>query len=157
MHISRRRFLQASGVAAVLPAMPRLARADLPAANGTLTVVSDGHLTLPASFVFDGMPADELTAILSEYGIDKASVTPPCNVTLYRDSERTILFDVGSGSKFMPTAGDLIDNLAAAGVSPEDVTHVVFTHAHPDHIWGLLDDFDDPAFPEASYLIGKDE
>ena len=39
----------------------------------------------------------------------------------------------------------------------EDVTDIVFTHAHPDHLWGLLDDFDDPLFPDASYMIGKTE
>ncbi|HAJ84258.1 MAG TPA: MBL fold metallo-hydrolase, partial [Rhodobacteraceae bacterium] len=34
---------------------------------------------------------------------------------------------------------------------------VVFTHGHPDHLWGLLDDFDDPVFIEATYMIGKAE
>ena len=34
---------------------------------------------------------------------------------------------------------------------------MVFTHAHPDHLWGLLDDFEDPAFPNATYMIGKSE
>ena len=57
----------------------------------------------------------------------------------------------------MPTAGKVLDTLEAAGVSAEEITHVIFTHAHPDHIWGLLDDFDEPAFPEAAYLMGRDE
>ena len=34
---------------------------------------------------------------------------------------------------------------------------MVFTHAHPDHIWGLLDEFDDPLFTEATYMMGRDE
>lgn len=33
----------------------------------------------------------------------------------------------------------------------------MFTHAHPDHIWGLLDDFGDPQFPEATYMMGRAE
>ncbi|MEO1114842.1 MAG: MBL fold metallo-hydrolase, partial [Pseudomonadota bacterium] len=51
----------------------------------------------------------------------------------------------------------LVAGLEHAGVAPEDVTHVVFTHAHPDHIWGLLDEFDDPLFADAAYLIGGTE
>ena len=57
----------------------------------------------------------------------------------------------------MPTAGKIVDALEAVDVAPEDVTHVIFTHAHPDHIWGLLDDFDEPLFYEASYMMGRAE
>jgi len=34
---------------------------------------------------------------------------------------------------------------------------VLFTHAHPDHIWGLLDDFDDLLFADAEYMMGRAE
>jgi hypothetical protein len=37
------------------------------------------------------------------------------------------------------------------------VTHVLFTHAHPDHLWGLLDEFDEPLFANAEYMIGAAE
>jgi glyoxylase-like metal-dependent hydrolase (beta-lactamase superfamily II) len=76
---------------------------------------------------------------------------------LMRAGQRTVLFDVGSGPGFSPNSGILLTSLAALGVVPEDVTDVVFTHAHPDHLWGLLDDFDDPLFANASYMIGKTE
>ncbi|WP_204114529.1 MBL fold metallo-hydrolase [Shimia biformata] len=82
---------------------------------------------------------------------------PDCNVTVFRDGTRTILFDVGAGADFMPTAGELPDALGQIGVSLDEVTHVVFTHAHPDHIWGVLDDFDDPLMPNATYLMGRRE
>ena len=29
--------------------------------------------------------------------------------------------------------------------------------AHPDHIWGLLDDFDEPLFYDATYMMGRAE
>jgi len=51
----------------------------------------------------------------------------------------------------------LLTSLEALGVAPEDITDVVFTHAHPDHLWGLLDDFDDPLFTQARYMIGRRE
>jgi len=103
------------------------------------------------------MPADKVAEILSRYDLSGDSLTPDCNVTLIRDGERTILIDVGAGPEFMASAGKLQDALAAIDVAPETVTHVIFTHAHPDHLWGLLDDFEDPVFPNATYLIGKAE
>jgi glyoxylase-like metal-dependent hydrolase (beta-lactamase superfamily II) len=48
--------------------------------------------------------------------------------------------------------------MAAAGIDHKAVSKVLFTHAHPDHLWGVLDDFDDtPMFPNASYLISSAE
>jgi len=68
-----------------------------------------------------------------------------------------VLFDAGSGPAFMPSAGKLWEALDAAGVAPDEVTHVLFTHAHPDHLWGVLDDFDDPVFANAAHMIGQAE
>src|SRR5690606_8232071 len=43
------------------------------------------------------------------------------------------------------------------GLAPEDITHLVITHGHPDHIWGLLDDFDEAYLPNAQILMGRAE
>lgn len=120
-------------------------------------MVSDGSLTLPGSFIFGTMPQDELLPILKAHGQSLDLYTPPCNVTLLRQGDRTVLFDVGSGPDFSPNTGVLVDSLDTLGVTPEQVTDIVFTHAHPDHLWGLIDDFEDPLFPSASYMIGKTE
>lgn len=125
--------------------------------ESSLMTVSDGFLTLPPDMIYGQMPQDELKTILAAHGKDLESYTPDCNVALYRDGQNTVLFDVGSGPDFVPTAGQLTESLDALGIAPEDVTHVAFTHAHPDHIWGLLDDFDDPVFSEATYLMGRSE
>jgi glyoxylase-like metal-dependent hydrolase (beta-lactamase superfamily II) len=122
-----------------------------------LTTVSDGSLTLPGSFIFETMPEDALSPILAEFDLSRDTLTPECNLALYQDGTETVLFDVGSGPAFMPTAGKVVDALDAVGVAPEDITQVVFTHGHPDHIWGLLDDFDEPVFSEATYWMGRDE
>lgn len=122
-----------------------------------LTTVSDGNLVLPAGFIFDPMPQDELQKIREAYGLLGDQLTPECNLALYQDGENTVLFDVGSGPDFAATAGTITDSLDQIGLTPQDITHVVFTHAHPDHIWGLLDDFDEPLFSEASYYMGRDE
>src|SRR5690606_3702710 len=58
---------------------------------------------------------------------------------------------------FTSSTGRLAEGLTEAGIDPAEVTDVVFTHAHPDHLWGLTDDFDELVFPEADYHIGQVE
>lgn len=134
-----------------------MARVETSVGASTITSVSDGELVLPGSFLFGGLPQEELAAVLGEHGLTPDQLTPPCNLTLLRDGERVVLFDAGSGPGFMPSAGRLIESLDEIGVAPEDVTHVVFTHGHPDHLWGVLDDFDDPVFVNAEHMIGRAE
>src|SRR5262249_29710812 len=55
------------------------------------------------------------------------------------------------------TSGKLGDNLTAASIDPASVTKVVFTHGHPDHLWGVIDELDEPRFPNATYVIGAAE
>lgn len=157
MRLPRRIFLQGAAAAPLITALPRYALSEIALGTATLTSVSDGHLVLPGSFLFNPMPQAELAPILAEYGLTKERLAPECNLALYQDGTRVVLFDVGSGPDFMPTAGTIVDSLDALGLTPEDVTHVIFTHAHPDHIWGLLDEFDDPLFPNASYMMGRAE
>jgi glyoxylase-like metal-dependent hydrolase (beta-lactamase superfamily II) len=160
MAFTRRGFLAGSAgltASTALGLIPSLAHAQLAVGDIQLDVVSDGSLTLPGSFIFDPMPKDELGQILEKYGQSQEVLTPPCNVTLMRHGDRTVLFDVGSGPNFSPNSGILLESLDALGVAPEDITDIIFTHAHPDHLWGLLDDFDDPLFTEAAYMIGKSE
>ena len=154
--ITRRRLLAQAAASTALLAAPRLAISQTQIGAATLTTVSDGHLTLPGDFVTANLP-DEATKLIQRYGLSTDQFTPECNVTLYQDGENTVLFDVGAGADFMSSAGDLVDNLDAVGVATDDITHVIFTHAHPDHIWGLLDDFDDLMFPDAAYHIGRAE
>ena len=157
--LSRRTFLKNAIYASLAStvSLPLSAHASATLGTKKIDVVSDGSLTLPGSFIFEPMPKDELPPILNKYGQSVDQVTPPCNVTLLRFDDRVVLFDIGSGPDFAPNSGILLDSLDALGVAPEDVTDIVFTHAHPDHLWGLLDDFGDPLFSEASYMIGKTE
>ncbi len=161
MRIARRTFL--SGAAAGFGAAalgPRVAWAGSSFAIGGMevTTLSDGFLTQPADFMFAPMPQEELAAFLATRGMTRdANLTPPCNVTLVRHEDRVILFDAGSGPGFLDTVGDLPDALAALGVDPGDVTHVVFTHGHADHLWGVLDDFDEPFFSNAQHMMGRVE
>ena len=155
--ITRRSFLAGSAAAPLASALPHMAVSQMAIGDGMLTTLSDGNLVLPGSFVFNETQMKNAGPILSELGLSAEQFTPECNLALYRDGINTVLFDVGSGPDFMPSAGALVDSLDALDLTPEDVTHVVFTHAHPDHIWGALDDFDDPLFADATYMMGRAE
>lgn len=154
MNPTRRQFLQG---AAALTLLPYQARAQIALGAARIDTLSDGHLVLPGAFYLGDAPKAEAAAILDHYGLGTAEFRPDCNVTLLRDGADTVLFDLGAGPDFMPTAGKLHETLAALDVAPEAVTAVVFTHAHPDHLWGLLDEFDEPRFANARYLIGRTE
>lgn len=158
--IGRRNFLVTGAAFAAGCAAPRKVWAQnaLTLGETRIDTLSDGGLRIPAEFTFGPMDQEALRAALEPFGMTPDGVlTPPCNVTLLRDGERTVLFDAGSGSGFQSSAGELASALEAIDVAPEDVTHVVFTHGHPDHLWGVLDDFDDPLFPEATHLMGRAE
>ena len=157
MDISRRRLMQTASAASLAGLVPSVSIAEISLGNATLTTVSDGYLTLPGDFIFGPMPADQLPDLLRRYDIDPEQLTPECNLALYRNGDRNVLFDVGSGPDFMPTAGTILEALDALGLAPEDITDVVFTHAHPDHIWGLIDDFEDLVFPDATHRMGRAE
>lgn len=152
MTLSKRKFL--SLATASLIARPTFAQTSIGAM--TLTSVSDGNLVLPSQMIFDPVPSAIGDAIMAEFNLGDA-LTPPCNVALLQTGDRTALFDVGAGPEFMASAGSLIDTLSGIGIAPDDVTDVIFTHAHPDHIWGLVDDFDDLLFQNAQYMIGQAE
>lgn len=155
MTLTRRDLLAGLGATAGLAAAPGWASTML--GSTRIDTLSDGNLMLPGDFIFGPMPKAELAPIIDRYGLSAETLTPECNLTLLRDGERVILFDVGSGPDFQPSAGKLMAAFDTLGLAPEEVTHVVLTHGHPDHIWGLLDDFDEPLFSEAAYFIGREE
>lgn len=160
MGLTRRNIILGAAALLGAGALPRRIWAQTTLTLGSMTVetLSDGHLSLPYDFIMGSMPADQVDPILAGYGIAPGqALEPPCNVTLLRDGDRTVLFDVGAGPDFMPTAGKVLEALETTGLTPEDITHVVFTHAHPDHLWGLLDEFDEPLFANAAYMIGRAE
>ena len=157
--LTRRHFLTAAAATLATPLAPRRLWAATTLALGETRIgtLSDGNLVLPGNFILGGMPEAEAQAIIARHALPTDQLTPPCNVTLLRDGTNTVLFDLGSGPDFQPSAGKLPEALAAMELTAGDITHVLFTHGHPDHFWGLLDDFDEPLFPNAQHMIGQAE
>jgi glyoxylase-like metal-dependent hydrolase (beta-lactamase superfamily II) len=68
-----------------------------------------------------------------------------------------ILVDTGAGANWQPTAGKLGETLSSAGIDPAHITKIVFTHAHPDHLWGVADEGGALRFPNAAYFVAEKE
>ncbi|MFN3508768.1 MAG: MBL fold metallo-hydrolase [Allorhizobium sp.] len=76
---------------------------------------------------------------------------------LVNTGSEIILFDTGLGEGGRANGlGRLAEGLTAAGYKREDVTIVVLTHMHGDHIGGLMEG-GQPAFPNARYVTGQAE
>ena len=77
---------------------------------------------------------------------------------LLRCIDRTVLVDLGLGPGELMgiRAGSMLDNLGALGVEPGDVTDVVFTHLHIDHI-GWASQNGSVTFPNATYRCAAPE
>jgi len=70
--------------------------------------------------------------------------------TVVNTGSDVVLFDTGLNADGITAA------LAAAGHAPEDITVVVITHMHGDHIGGLMRD-GTPTFANARYVTGQTE
>jgi len=156
---TRRTLLAATAAAVAARALPAFAAAPHSFKHGAfdVTVVSDGHLVLPISFLANGAPPDERAALLKAAGQTGDQYQSPTNITLIRSGSDLILVDMGSGDRFMPTAGKLWDNLKAAGIDKGTITKVIFTHGHPDHLWGAVDELDDLVTPDATFYVSAQE
>jgi glyoxylase-like metal-dependent hydrolase (beta-lactamase superfamily II) len=77
------------------------------------------------------------------------------NVFMFKLGGRLFLVDTGSGDLFPAGfGGKLLQSLAVAGVHPEEVTDILLTHAHDDHMGGLIHN-GALAFPNATVHVGK--
>ncbi len=112
----------------------------------------------------DGVGVEVAADILSRPGVDDAwachtehmeadgTLRLPLGGFCVRTGDRTVLVDAGVGAfddgKYV--GGGMLDSLAAHGIGLADVTDVVFTHLHFDHIgWATHDGA--AVFPKATY------
>lgn len=144
---------------------PRSFVSSRPIGQAIVSIIRDGAFPWAPEIL---APEDEWRAAIPE--ADSSGVLMiDMNVAHVRIGGFSILIDVGVGDAspelsrrrphYVPTPG-VVAGLASIGVRPEDITHVVITHAHGDHFEGVTIERDGervPRFPNARYLLGRDD
>lgn len=179
--VSRRGLFALGAAAFALPALTAGAQEDPAGANGQakpesglpevanaghyrtelgtfrLVALCDGHFTFDPIHPTLGsnVDADQFDTAVRAAHVDGYSHV---NALLVQTPERNVLIDAGSGDTFAPSTGRLITRLADAGLRPDDITDILVTHAHLDHVGGLIEPGTDRcAFPNATVHLAQAE
>lgn len=174
--ISRRTLFQASAAIAGALASPqimtRAAQAAVPFASTKtpdfnrfrlgdfeVTTLLDG--LRPSDGPYPTFGADQsqeaMAELMRQNFLPETKFVNGFTPTLVNTGTELVLFDTGLGEGARPNGqGQLAGAMRAAGYSPDQVSIVVLTHMHGDHIGGLMEG-NAPAFPNARYVAGQVE
>jgi glyoxylase-like metal-dependent hydrolase (beta-lactamase superfamily II) len=104
-----------------------------------------------------GRTPAEVAALLAAAGAPTDVLILSIQPLLVKSSDRVLLFDTGAGTNMGVSGGGLPASMAAAGVDPQSITDVFISHAHGDHVGGLLNAQGTVAFPNAAIHISAPE
>jgi glyoxylase-like metal-dependent hydrolase (beta-lactamase superfamily II) len=121
-----------------------------------LTALRDGGFVTPNDGADFGSKAGSaaVAKLLAEAGAPTDKISLDVSALAVRMPGHVVLLDAGLGPA---NHGVLPRSLALAGVSPAEITDVLITHAHGDHVGGLLDAEGRSAFPRAVIHISARE
>ncbi len=123
-----------------------------------VTALLDGYTDIPVQFVIGyEEEAARAAAARAHHRFNGESLSIPVNSYIIRTGDETILLDAGGVTAFFPTLGQLMDNMQAAGFAPEDITAIILTHMHPDHIGTLVDADGNKVFANATLSANETE
>jgi glyoxylase-like metal-dependent hydrolase (beta-lactamase superfamily II) len=124
----------------------------------TVTMVHDGFFNRPVEGFVRNAPLAEVQAVLAESFLPGDQLRVPFTITFVQRGDMLAVFDAGNGvTPANATNGKMIGNMAAAGIDPARVTHVIQSHFHGDHINGLLNAENGRAFPNAEVIVPAPE
>lgn len=123
------------------------------------TVVWDGYIRHSYEGIFPNANPEEMARLKAEYRLPVDHIPMDVNPVVVNTDDRLFLIDAGMGPStlFGDTMGRLPENLAAAGIRPEQIDVVLMTHLHPDHSYGLVNPGGSAAFPNADLYCTGDE
>lgn len=127
---------------------------------GAMEVIAlnDGALRRPLGEEFvRNAPLEQVKALLATQNLPTEYVDIPFTPYLVISGNTKFLFDTGFADNGPPTTGRLAGHLAALGIKPEDIDHVVISHYHGDHINGLRKKDGSAMFPKAKVHVPAPE
>ncbi len=119
-----------------------------------VTALFDGTVALGRSELV-GIAPGAVTRLLDHRYVpeDGKGLQTAVNAYLIQRGNHLTLVDTGTARCFGPGLGQVLGNLRKAGYDPAEVDDVLLTHAHPDHLCGLLDAQDKVAYPNATVWL----
>ncbi len=123
-----------------------------------LTALYDGIWYRPITDTFiRNAPFAEVEHALDAAFMPHDKLATPFTALVVNTGSKLVLIDTGTGGQISPSAGELRDNLMAAGIDPNAVDQIVISHFHPDHINGIKDKDNRLIFPNAEIMVPAPE
>jgi glyoxylase-like metal-dependent hydrolase (beta-lactamase superfamily II) len=116
----------------------------------------DGIHNYALGETFAGVPLEQVQEALRQHDLPISSARSLYTFLYVNTGAHQVLVDMGAG-RSVPNAGKLAQSMSEAGIEPKQIDTVIITHAHPDHIGGMLDSDGKPVYAKASYYLSKDE
>lgn len=119
-----------------------------------VTALFDGTINLDEKLL-KNMRTRDIERLIARQFLQGPAVQTAVNAYLINTGSKLILVDAGAAKLFGPTLGNILDNLKAAGHTPEQVDVVLLTHLHGDHVNGLVSPEGKAVFTNAEVWSAK--
>ncbi|UCV21571.1 MBL fold metallo-hydrolase [Ferribacterium limneticum] len=119
-----------------------------------VTALYDGAIDLDEKLL-KSIAKRDIQRLLARQFLKGPKVQTAVNAYLVNTGNKLVLVDAGAAKLFGPGLGNIVDNLKAAGYTPEQVDTVLVTHLHGDHVNGLVSAEGKAVFTKAEVWSAK--